>query len=137
MNDERQYVEFAKVDEDQRNVFGWGYVAIDKDGTQLIDVQDDFIDDPAELEIPAYEFVKSSRRGFTMHFRKDAGVLIESIVFTKEKQSAMGIPPGILPELAWWVGFHVTDDESWDMVKNNTLRGFSMGGSGVREHVDA
>lgn len=132
-----RYVEFTKVDDEKRNVFGWAYVAKDADGTVMEDTQGDFIDTDNELETPAYEFVKSSRRGFTMHFKKDIGTLIESIVFTREKMEKMGIPPGVLPELAWWAGFHVIDDETWDMVKKGKLKGFSMGGSGLREKVGA
>ena len=31
----------------------------------------------------------------------------------------------------------ITDDEAWSFVKNGEFRGFSIGGSGVREKVDA
>lgn len=130
------YAEFTKVDEDRRNVFGWAYVAKDAQGTVLIDTQEDFIDSDFELESLGYDFVKSSRRGDTMHFRPETATLIESIVFTEEKLEKMGIPAGLLPQLGWWVGFHVTDDETWALVKKGTLAGFSMGGSGMREKVD-
>lgn len=137
INVQPTYVEFAKIDDDRQLVFGWAYVAKDADGNVRVDTDDDFIDDDDELEKAAYEFLKSSRRGHAMHAKQDVANLVESIVFTKEKQERMGIPSGVLPELAWWVGYHVHDPETWNLVKEKKLRGFSMGGKGMREKVQA
>ena len=129
--------DFVKIDEEDRNVFGWAYVARDKDGKVLIDKQGDFIDEPEELAKGAYNFVVDSRRGDSMHAKKGTAVLIESIVFTPEKLEKMGIPTGTIPQNAWWTGFHVVDDQSWELVKKGTFAGFSMGGHGDQEKVDA
>lgn len=127
-------VEFTKVDAEHRNVFGWAYVAVDPDGIQKYDTQGDFIDSDQELERAGYDFVITSRRGDTMHIKKDTATLIESIVFTKEKAKEMGITGA--PQLGWWVGFHVHNDAVWELVKSGKLRGFSMGGRGRREEID-
>lgn len=124
-----------KVDEEKRRVFGWAYIAQDQDGETLIDKQGDFIDDPEVLEKAAYEFVTESREGRTMHFKKGVGTLIESFVVTPEKMASLGVIQKSAPQLAWWIGMQVHDDETWEMVKNGTLKGFSMGGGGVREKV--
>ena len=128
---------FSKVDEERRLVFGWSYVAQDPDGNVLIDKQGDFIDDPEELEKAAYGFVVDSRRGDAMHAKRDVATLVESIVFTPDKIAKMGIPEGSIPRNAWWTGFRVTDDDVWQLVKEGKLTGFSMGGSGTRQKVDA
>lgn len=70
-----------------------------------------------------------------MHERGGIGVLIESIMFTKEKVRAMGIPEGTVPE-GWWVGFHVTDPEVWEKVKNGTYSMFSIEGEAQRIPVE-
>lgn len=128
---------FTKVDEEKRLVFGWSYVAQDETGEVLIDKQGDFIDEPEELEKAAYGYVVDSRRGDVMHAKRDVATLVESIVFTPEKAESMGIPEGTIPRNAWWTGYFVKDDHTWDLVKQGKLKGFSMGGKGTREKVDA
>ena len=61
--------------------------------------------------------------------------MVESVVFTKEKADALGIPPDILPE-GWWIGFRITDDEVWEKVKNGEYPMFSIEGKAVREPVE-
>lgn len=126
-----------KVDDEKRRVFGWAYIAQDAEGQTLIDKQGDFIDDPEVLEKAAYDFVIESRRGDTMHFKKGVGTLIESFVVTPEKLASLGVlQKSQTPQLAWWIGMQVADDETWELVKDGKLAGFSMGGGGIREKVD-
>lgn len=125
---------FTKIDPEKKRVFGWAYVAKDGSGEVLIDKQGDFIDDPEELEAPVYAFVMDSRRGDAMHFKKNVAHLIESMVFTPEKIEKMGLT-GVIPELAWWTGWQVTDDDTWSLVKSGKFKGFSIGGVGVRENT--
>lgn len=125
-----------KADEDKRLVFGWASVSIDVDGEQLEDRQHDMID-PEDLEEAAYEYVLNFRDAGEEHvpsLRKKAR-LVESCVFTEEKQRAIGIPPGIVP-VAWWIGFYVDDDEAWEKIKNGTYRMFSIEGKANREPVE-
>lgn len=130
-----QQFHIYKTDEDKRLIFGWGSVAIRTDGEQVVDLQNDLID-PEDLEEAVYEYVLDFRDGGEEHIpklRKKAR-LVESVVFTKEKMKAMGIPEGTVPE-GWWLGFYIDDDEAWKKVKNGTYQMFSIEGQGIREEV--
>jgi hypothetical protein len=128
--------EISKVDNDQRLVFGWASVGIRKDGQVIIDKQRDFIDDPAEIEKAAYNFVLHSRDGGEMHIRKGVSTLVESFVITPEKRVAMGIPDGVLPKAAWWTGWKVHDEDVWKGVKSGKYKMFSVHGKGQRKRVE-
>lgn len=123
----------AKQDDEKMIAFGWANVAIKADGQQIADYQDDMVD-PEELENAAYQFVEFYREGGEMHERGGSAVLIESVMFTKEKMEAMGIPSGTLPE-GWWIGFHVTDPEVWNKVKSGEYLMFSIEGEAIREEI--
>ena len=128
--------EIFKTDEDQRLVFGWASVAITVHGETLEDRQHDMID-PEDLEEAAYEYVLNFRDTGEEHlpgYRKK-GKLVESCVFTPEKQRAMGIPEGTLP-VAWWIGFKIDDDDTWQRVKNGTYKMFSIEGKAEREPIE-
>jgi hypothetical protein len=57
--------------------------------------------------------------------------MVESVVFTKEKMAAMGIPEGIVPE-GWWIGYYIEEDTTWQKVKSGEYSMFSIGGRGTR-----
>lgn len=123
-----------KSEDDKRLAFGWASIAIDENGDQLVDWQEDMID-PEELEKAAYNFVRLYRVGGEMHERGDCATLVESVVFTEEKMIAMGIPEGTLP-VGWWIGFLVTDDDVWEKVKDGTYTMFSIEGEAERVEVE-
>ena len=129
-------VSIFKTDDDKRLVFGWASVSIDLNGEQLEDRQKDLID-PEDLEEAAYEYVLNFRDTGEEHIptMRKKGKLVESCVFTAEKQRAMGIPEGTLP-IAWWIGFKIEDDDAWERVKNGTYRMFSIEGKASREPVE-
>ena len=142
MNDKEQQREprkpehryrLVKSDDEKQLAFGWANVAIRTDGDQSPDLQGDVVD-PDVLEDAAYRFVELYRSGGEMHERGGVAVLIESVVFTKEKMWAMGIPEGIVPE-GWWIGFHVTDPEVWEKVKNGEYTMFSIEGEAIRREI--
>lgn len=116
--------------EDQQLVFGWASI-IEENGNLVIDHDGDIIEE-VELEKAFYEFVLNARNAGEMHINKDAGKLVECIVFTKEKQKALGIDLG---KVGAWVGFKVTK-EVFQKVKNGTYQMFSIGGIGVKTDVD-
>ncbi len=122
-----------KADEDQHLAFGWAYVSQDEAGQQTEDHSGDQLEAP-ELEAAAYQFVELYREGGEMHERGGCAVLIESMVFTEEKQAALGIPAGTLP-VGWWIGFKVTDEDVWAKVKDGTYPMFSIEGTAVREEI--
>lgn len=123
-----------KSDDDEMLAFGWANVAITENGEQISDLQEDIVD-PEVLEQAAYQFVELYREGGEMHERGGCAVLVESIMFTKEKMAVMGIPEGTLPE-GWWIGFRVTDPDVWDKVKSGEYPMFSIEGEAVREEVE-
>lgn len=91
--------------------------------------------DTETLENAVYNFVEFYREAGEMHEKGRTGILIESVIFTKEKMKAMGIPEGIVSE-GWWIGFHVTDADAWKKVKNGTYSMFSIEGTAIREEVE-
>jgi hypothetical protein len=119
-----------KYDDDQMLAFGWANVSMRVGDELITDWQDDMIE-PEELEAAAYEFVELYREGGEMHERGGVATLIESVVFTKEKMEAMGIPEGLLP-VGWWIGFKVTDRDVWEKVKDGTYSMFSIEGEAER-----
>lgn len=123
-----------KSSDEKRLAFGWASIALDEQGNQLEDQQQDIIE-PETLEEAAYRFVRLYREGGEMHERGDCAVLVESVVFTKEKMAAMGIPEGTLP-VGWWIGFYVTDDDVWEKVKSGEYPMFSIEGKAEREPVE-
>ena len=128
--------EFSKTDDDKRQVFGWASV-VEVDGQPVVDRQGDWIT-PDEIEKAAYEYVVKSRVGGHQHKRTDSGAfhasdMIESIVFTPEKISKMGLPEDF--PVGWWVGYKVHDEETWEKVKKGDITGFSIHGKGKRREV--
>lgn len=130
--------EFAitKVADEQQIVLGWANVSMTEDGIPIEDYQHDMIE-PEELERAAYEYVLKFRdtgEGHNPKLRKK-GKLVESVVFTKEKLTAMGIPEGTVP-LGWWIGFKIEDKSTWDKVKKGEYTMFSIEGTGEREPIE-
>lgn len=125
-----------KTSDDKRLVFGWASVSITIEGEQLEDRQQDMID-PEDLEEAAYEYVLNFRDTGEEHIStmRKKGKLVESCVFTEEKQKAMGIPPGVLP-VGWWIGFKIEDDAAWEKVKSGVYKMFSIEGVAQREPIE-
>lgn len=129
--------EFTKFDDAKRQAFGWASV-VTKDGSPVLDRQGDYIS-IEDLETAAYTYVHKSRVGGDMHRRNgDAphhvSDMIESMVFTPEKITKMGLPAGF-PE-GWWVGYQIHDEDTWQEVRKRGRTGFSIHGRGIRRDVD-
>lgn len=122
--------EISKAREDAQLVSGWANVAIDKDGNAPLDWQDDVIA-PETLEKAAMNFMLDYRGSGEMHKGNSKGTVVESIVLTKEKQRAMGIPEGVVPE-GWFITVKVHDPEVFAKVKDGTYRMFSIQGTAKR-----
>jgi cation transport regulator ChaB len=123
--------EVAKADADQNLVFGWLSVATK--GNDLVVDTEGHVIRPEVLERAAYDFVVKSRLAGEMHRRIGIGNgLVESMMFTEEKQKALGIDLG---KVGLWVGFRV-DDEAFAKVKDGTYRAFSLGGTGILRSLD-
>ncbi len=125
--------QIAKSDDEKRLAFGWASVSMRVNGELIEDWQEDIVE-PEELERAAYDYVRLYGEGGEMHERGGAAVLIESVVFTKEKMEAIGIPEGTLP-VGWWIGFKVLEEAVWKKVKAGEYPMFSI--EGEAERVEA
>ncbi len=122
----------TKLDTKRQLVFGWASVA-EVAGKSLVDRQGDVLSED-EMEKMAYKYVSSIREMGVMHKEVGGmGELVESMVFTLEKQKALGIDLG---KSAWWIGFRVTSPEVWKRVASGELKSFSIHGRGVREKIE-
>lgn len=120
----------TKVDDDKRLVWGWASVSTRK-GAPVEDLQGDMID-TEDLVVAAHGFMKDYRVGGSMHSEMGIGTVVESMVFTKELQNALGIDLGME---GWLIAVKVDSEAVWKRVKSGELRAFSIGGSGRRESV--
>lgn len=122
--------QIAKSADEKQIVFGWANIAKDVDGSFPLDWDGD-VTRPEDLEDAAYTFVLKYREAGEQHEGEAVGQLVESVVFTKDKQEAMGIPEGIVPE-GWWVGFYIPDKEVFAKIKSGEYEMFSVQGKAVR-----
>lgn len=123
--------EIFKIDPDQRLVYGWASV-IEENDDPVVDLQGDVIKVEA-LTTAAHDFMEE-RAGGVMHedFGGHIGTVVESMVFSRELQKALGID---LKKVGWLIALKVTDDRVWKDVKDGTLKAFSIGGVGVRQSL--
>lgn len=122
--------DITKSKDDEGLVSGWANVAVNADGSIPLDWQDDIIL-PETLEKAAINFMKDYRGSGVMHEGDEQGVVVESIVFTKEKQAILGIPEGCVPE-GWFITVKVTNPEVFKAVKEGTYKMFSIQGNAKR-----
>ena len=108
----------TKAKEDKCLVSGWANVSVNADGSIPLDWQDDIIP-PEVLEKAAIDFMFDYRESGEMHKGKAKGAVVESIVFTKEKQECIGIPEGTVPQ-GWFITVKVLDPEVFAKVKDGT-----------------
>lgn len=123
-------LDIRKVDPDQQLVFGWASV-IEKNGVAVIDKQQDIIP-VSSMEPAVYDFVLNSRDHGNMHEQTGVGRMIESMMFTVEKQQTLGIDLGMV---AWWAGWKIDCPELWKAHKAGARPEFSIGGSAVSREV--
>ena len=123
----------VKSDDDSRLVFGWASVAVRATGEIIEDLQNDILE-IAVLEKAVYDYVLNFGTAGEMHKKADVGRLVESVVFTKEKAAAMGIPEGYLPE-GWWIGYFIKDDDVWKKIKDGSYSAFSIEGTAQRVEI--
>ena len=100
----------------------------EEDGQQVIDHSGDVIE-PDELAKAAHDFILNYRKAKAMHNGAAIGEFVESIVFTKDVQAALGIN---LNKTGWFVGLKVHDDDVWKRFKSGEYAMFSIGGFGEK-----
>lgn len=121
-----------KANAKKRLVYGWASVA-KKDGEDVEDLQGDVITDIDNLREVVHDFM-GTRVGKAMHEGAQVGTIVDSMVFDKDLQDALGIDLGCE---GWFVGYKVTDDAVWKRVESGELAAFSIGGSGERTPMAA
>ena len=123
---EKGVTPIAKVDEDQRLVFGWFSMA------NVVDKEDDVIA-PDVLEKAAYDYVLNFRAANERHGAAVKGQLVESFVVTPDKLEVMGLAKDAVPT-GWWGGFKLEPD-AFQKVKSGEYQAFSIEGSAKRVEV--
>ena len=140
--------EIVCKDESKHLVFGI-FSVVSINGQLIEDTQGDVIAE-STLEDSAYSFVLDSRKGGEMHCDgqdgevRCVGRLVESVIFTEEKQQAMrkalhdqGIDADLnVKAVFWWGGFKVDDPDTWNDITAGKLRAFSIGGRGSRKKIE-
>ena len=116
-----------KAKEAEQLVSGWANVSINANGSVPLDWQDDIIA-PETLEKAAINFMLDYRESGVMHKGDAVGTVVESIVFTKEKQEVLGIPEGTVP-IGWFITVKVHDPEVFAKVKDGIYKMFSIQGT--------
>lgn len=112
-----------------RLVSGWASVAKNADGSFAFDWEGDVLTTEV-LEKAAIDFMEDHRQSGLQHKGDAVATVVESIVFTKEKMTAMGIPEGVVPE-GWFVTVKVSP-EVFEYVKKGKYKMFSIQGRGKR-----
>jgi len=118
--------EVKKSNADKGIVSGWANVAVNANGSIPMDWQDDVIF-PEVLEKAAIGFMKDYRSSGVEHQGDKQGIVVESIVFTKEKQEILGIPEGTVPE-GWFITVLITNPDVFEGVKEGKYKMFSIQG---------
>ena len=119
--------EIVKMNDEQHLVYGWAYVA-EEGNEQVVDHSGDVIE-PDELAKAAHNFIMNYRKAKAMHNGSAVGEFVESLVFTKDVQAALGIN---LNKVGWFVGLKVHDEDVWKAFKSGEFPMFSIGGFGER-----
>ena len=124
-----------KADKVHKVAYGWAYVS-KKGDNDVVDHSGDSWD-IKEIEKTAHDFVLDCRIGGESHVTKGGAVLVESMVFSKELQDALGIDIKKDGESVqgWFVGFKILDDDLLEKVEKGELSMFSIGGTGLREEI--
>jgi hypothetical protein len=122
--------DFIYKSTDQGLVSGWANVAVNANGSLPLDWDNDIIS-PYVLEQAAINFMLDYRASGVMHEGGPVGTVVESIVFTKEKQRAIGIPEGFVPQ-GWFITALINDPEAREGIKSGKYRMFSIQGAAKR-----
>ncbi len=129
-SDDGQPATVLKVDADKKLVWGWASI-IEVNGEPVVDHQGDMIDEET-LVVAAHKFIADARKAKVMHDGDVIGEIVESLVFTKEIQKALGIDVG---KVGWFICMKINNADVWKRVKDGELKAFSIGGVGERVEI--
>lgn len=120
----------TKIDDEQKIAYGW-FSVIEEGGQPVVDTQGDIITEPTLIKA-VHGFILDSRAGKLMHNGQRVADVVDSIVFAKDLQKALGVDLG---KVGWFGGMKFRDDAIWQRVKSGELPAFSIGGYGKRKPV--
>jgi len=118
-------VTIIEKSEDKRQVSGWAYVST-VNGKQTTDHRGDQISIEL-IEKAAHSYLQNSREGKAQHAGPPVAYVVNSIVFTKDLQKALGID---LEKEGWFITLQITDSDVWAKVKSGNYSMFSIAGRG-------
>lgn len=119
-----------KLDKEKRLAFGW-FSVIEIKGKTVVDSHGDVILEDTLMEA-AHNHIIQSRAGKVMHQGRKIGDIVESVVFTKDLQKALGIDLG---KVGWFGAMKIHDEKVWEKVKSGELSSFSIGGIARRTKI--
>lgn len=119
-----------KIDHEKRLAFGW-FSVIEQNGKPVVDLHGDVILEDTLLEA-AHNHMLDSRAGKAMHTGRRIADVVESLVFTKDLQKALGID---LHKVGWFGAVKIRDEKVWKRVKSGELSAFSIGGIAIRTPI--
>jgi hypothetical protein len=120
-------VRVIKTDDEQRIVWGWVSVATEK-GERVFDSHGDHIP-MEELEKASVDFMLRHRVGKAEHTGGKVSDVIGCLPLSADLAKALGVScdrEGLI------MGFRVSDDDVWSLVKSGDFSAFSIGGRGRR-----
>lgn len=127
----KQIVDIYKVDDEERIVYGKALVP-DK-----IDCQGDIVS-KKDVETAAHNFLINIQKayaellanGSTATNASEIGLMHK--VFKGVGGFGYVVESFIDPSGSWVLGTKVTDDSIWNLIKDGSITGYSIGGNGVR-----
>jgi len=123
--------DILKSDEDQRLVYGWASIILEN-GEPVTDSQGDIISE-SDLIKAAHNYISQYREAKEMHSGGQIGEVVESLVFTKDVQDALGISLG---KIGWFIGVKINDQDLFNKFKTGEYSMFSIGGRGHRIEIE-
>lgn len=123
-------VVITKAQTDHRMVYGWAYVATEG-GQPAVDWSEE-VWPMEDIRQAVHEFI-GQRTLKARHKGKVVGEIMDSILFDRDVQKALGIDLG---KEGWFVGVRVDDDATLAEVDSGILKMFSVGGMAEKAEAD-
>ncbi len=112
-----------RYDEEEGVLYGWGSVA---------EVEDDQGD-----VIPNAELVAMIHAFMVLYYAGEARLMVNHEIDVENAVLVESVPQYFGGKLRWYVGILLLDEELRKLARRGEIKGFSIGGTGVREEEDA
>lgn len=118
-------VEFCKLDDDRRLVYGFVLVP------DVMDLQGD-ICSKEDIEAAAHDYLVNARLIKAQHRSATDADVVESYIAPID----MNIDGTLVPKGSWMMVTKINSTAMWQAVKKGDIRGYSIGGIGTREEME-